>query len=203
MWTAKDIATVGLSSVAFLLSALTAWVTLLRRGRLFMVRPSQIYFGSERGEQAERGRRPKVYLRTTLFSSGKRGNIVESLYVRVRRGETVQNFNIWVFGEKQLSRGSALYVGEQGVASNHHFLLPEDGTSFVWLEGEYILQVHANLVPGQHSLQLHESRLALGDQDAAALRQGSCGVFFDWSPETKQYHRHIRQVPPSSPEAAV
>lgn len=196
MWPAKDIVTAGLSATAFLLSATTAWVTLRRRGKLYLPRPAQIYFGSERTAALGRALSPKVYLRCTLFSSGKRGHIVESLYVRLRRGETAQVFNIWVFGEKELSRGGGLYVGEQGVVSNHHALLPEDGTSLPWLEGEYVLEVFAALVPGSRTVRLLETRLALGAAEVVALKEGTAGVFFDWSPEARTYQRHVRPPVP-------
>jgi hypothetical protein len=65
---------------------------------------------------------PKVFLRTLLFLTSKRGRVIECMYVALSRNETRQNFNIWVYGaEKKLVRGSGLFVGETGVEANHHF----------------------------------------------------------------------------------
>jgi hypothetical protein len=51
----------------------------------------------------------KVFLRTLLYSTSKRGVVIENMYVTARRGETRQNFNIWVYRDSgRLSRGSGL-----------------------------------------------------------------------------------------------
>src|SRR3546814_13686885 len=79
-----------------------------------------------------------------MDATSKRGCVIERMYVRLKRGETTQNFNIWVYGEKQLSRGSGLFVPESGTAYNNHFLLPADGTNFQFLPGTYSVEVLAN-----------------------------------------------------------
>ncbi len=90
--------------------------------------------------------RAKVYLRSLLYSTSKRGRIVENMFVRLRRLESSQTFNIWAHGEDSLTRGSGLYVGETGVLCNHHFLLPTGETAFAFLPGDYILAVYVSLV---------------------------------------------------------
>ena len=100
-----------ISGLALCISLATAWVTLFRRGDLKMTQPTVIYFGPDADQPGGENPSPKVYLRTLLFSTGKRGRMIESLHVRIERGETAQNFNIWVYGEEKLSRGSGLFVG--------------------------------------------------------------------------------------------
>jgi hypothetical protein len=118
--------------LALAVSALTAWLTLLRKGEVRMTQPTVIYFGPDGGFKAEDAP-PKVFLRTLLFSTGKQGHIIENMFLRLHRGETRQNFNVWVYGDKELSRGSGLFVPETGLAANHHFVLPADGTFFHFL----------------------------------------------------------------------
>jgi hypothetical protein len=48
------------------------------------------------------------------------------MFVRLHRGETRQNFNVWAYGDKNLNRGSGLFVPETGFPTNHYFLLPPD-----------------------------------------------------------------------------
>lgn len=120
----------AVSVLALAISIVTAWLTLFRRGELKMTQPTVVFLGPDGGAPNEGPPRLKVFLRTLLFSTSVRGQIVESMHVNVQRGETRQNFSIWVYGDKQLSRGSGLHVGPEGVACNHHFLLPEDGASF-------------------------------------------------------------------------
>lgn len=187
----EDIASFGLSVAALVISLVTAWATMWRRGRIYMTQPALVCFIIERRSTSESvSLHPKIYLRTLLFSSGKRGNIVESMYVRLRRGDTVQTFNVWVLGERDLARGSGLYVGENGITCNHHFLLPPDGTEFVFREGEYTLEVFATLFRRGRPIKLHESRLTIREKDAVAIAGGREDVLYSWSPESGRYLTH-------------
>jgi hypothetical protein len=90
------------SFLALAVSALTAWLTLLRKGEIRMTLPTAVYFGPNGGSKAE-ARPEKVFLRTMLYSTGKRGHIIENMFVRLHRGETRQNFNVWTYGDKNLN----------------------------------------------------------------------------------------------------
>ena len=56
-----------------------------------MTQPTTIYFGAD----ASASPSPKVYFRTLLYTTAKRGKIIESMFVKLRRGESIQTFNIW------------------------------------------------------------------------------------------------------------
>jgi hypothetical protein len=179
-----------LSVLALVISGTIAWLT-LRHGTVRMTQPTTIYFGFDIMIAS-----PKVYLRTLLYSSAKRGQIIESMFVKLQRGESIQTFKIWVYGEDSLARGSGLYVGEEGVAYNHHFTLPSDGTRFEFLPGDYRVEVYASLV-GKTPLLLYATNLTLAEQAASQLKNTDCGVFFDWGPDSGRYHAHVRKRPPS------
>jgi len=117
------------------MSAVTAWLTLFRRGTVKMTQPTVIFFGPDNLRSRDEPALPKVFLRTLLFATSKRGRVVESMHIALSRNETQQNFNIWVYGDEKLVRGSGLFVGETGIAANHHFLTPRDGSSFHFTEG--------------------------------------------------------------------
>jgi len=158
-----------------------------------MTRPTVIFFGPD--GPLSQGSGLKVYLRTLLYSTAKRGHIVEGMFVTLRRGESVQTFNIWVYGAKsQLSRGSGLCVADDGVVFDHHFVLPRDGTPFLFLPGEYVVEVYATLVGSQTAILLSRTDLRLSEDQAAAISKGS-GVYFDWGPDSKRYHAHVDSVP--------
>jgi hypothetical protein len=98
--------TFAISGLALGVSGFTLWLTFLRKGRLAMTQPTTVFFGPD-GPGFEGD--SKVYLRTLLYSSAKRGYVLESLHLSLTRNETKQNFNIWVCGEKDsLDRGSGL-----------------------------------------------------------------------------------------------
>ncbi|WP_421521878.1 hypothetical protein [Ochrobactrum quorumnocens] len=63
----------------------------------------------------------KIFLRVLLFSTGKHGRVGESLFLRVREGEHQTEFSFWGMGDKDLVRGSGLFVSETGTVTNHHF----------------------------------------------------------------------------------
>jgi len=186
------------SVLALVISGVTAWLTLFRRGTIRMTQPTVVFFGPDSLDQPDLS---KVFLRALLYSTAKRGQIVESMFVKLRRGESLQTFNIWVYGEDSLSRGSGLYVGENGVACNHHFLLPEDGTRFDFLPGEYKVEVYASRTGSARPVLLRSiGGLVLSDQTARQLRDKESGVYFDWGPDSQRYHAHVRKPrrePPS------
>lgn len=180
-----DIVTVFLSLFALIISATTAYLSLFRKGTVKMTKPTIIYFGPDRS--CER----KVFLRTLLYSTSKRGRIVESMWVKLRRGESAQSFNIWVYGDASIARGSGMYVGDNGVVCNHHFLLPKDGTTFEFLPGDYLVETYASLVNGKHPLLLSQIRLHLSKEQADAIINEGAGIYFDWGPDSASYQAHL------------
>lgn len=173
-------------------------MTLLRRGRVRMTQPTLIYFGPDGGPRA--GSDPpamKVFLRTLLYSTGKRGQIVENMFVRLQHGETRQNLNVWAYGEKSLARGSGLFIPETGVAANHHFLPPLDREQFTFPRGSYGVEVFVKEVGNKPPYSIFSTRLDLSSEMAAGLAQsGGRGVFFEWGPYSDCYHSHL-SAPPS------
>jgi hypothetical protein len=178
-----------ISCVALGISAVTLWLTFLKKGRLVMTQPSTVFFGPDDPNFSGSS---KVYLRTLLYSTAKRGFVLESLHLSVQRNETKQTFNIWVYGERNdLVRGSGLFVPQEGVTLNHHFLLPKDGSGFTFLAGAYTLTVHAKSV-GQHvPVELMTIHLSISESTAKELSTPNTGLHFDWSPDKQVYTSHV------------
>jgi hypothetical protein len=181
----------AISALALLVSGITLWLTHLRRGSLKMTQPTVIFFGPDGGH----GGISKVFLRTLLYSTGKRGHVLEHLFLRLKRGETQQNFSIWVYGEKDLARGSGLFIGQEGVATNHHFLTPSDIDGFAFVSGSYRLEVYGKIV-GQGGLKkLTEIELHIDQQEAEKLKLPQQGIYFDWGPDAGTYIKKIDSKP--------
>lgn len=193
-----DPISITVSVLALAVSTLTAWLTLFRRGTVKMTQPTVIFFGPDTPRSAEDLPLPKVYLRTLLFSTSKRGRVIESMHVALSRNETHQNFNIWVHGyDEKLVRGSGLYVGETGVAANHHFLTPRDGSSFRFTEGHYRMDVFAHLLGDKERILLFSQTLDISREVAALLEEPGAGLYFDWGPDSSRYLSHVEKRPPS------
>ncbi|MGA9528506.1 MAG: hypothetical protein WBS24_10355 [Terriglobales bacterium] len=178
------------SAVSLILSVTVMWLTLLRRGTLGMTQPMLIGFLHE-AEQ------PKIFFRAMLYATGKRGHIVEALYLKVRQGESAHTFNFWMYGEtKELKIGSGLRVGEDGVSLNHHFLPPKDDSSFAFLAGEYTIEVCARILNRHAPVRLSTVKLSLSADHAAALLDRAMGVLFTWSPDSRVYHGNVSEPLP-------
>lgn len=189
----------AVSALALFISGLTAWLTLFRRGTVKMTQPTVIYFGKDSGGYGP----PKVFLRTLLFATAKRGRVVQSLHATLARNETRQNFNIWVYGDKSLLRGSGLFVGETGVAANHHFMTPKDATGFQFTAGTYKLDIVANLVGDKASITLLSQTLEVTADLAQALEDQHTGLYFDWGPDSNHYIPHIDKKGPAPTPAEI
>jgi hypothetical protein len=182
-----------ISIFAFLLSGLTAWFSLLNRGKVCMTQPTVIYFGPDGGRRdGPLPGHPKVFFRALLYSTGKRGRVVENMFVTLRRGETRQNFNIWVYGDDDLRRGSGIFVPETGTETNHHFLPPDDARSFKFTTGHYVMEVFATVVGMSGAKRLFEVHLDVNNENAACLEKDGTGLYFDWGPDSAQYSPHVK-----------
>lgn len=188
---------ISIAILALATSVTTAWLTLFRRGTVKMTQPTVIYFGPDKPRLGEDKPPPKIFLRCLLFSTSKRGRVIESLHVTLSRNESHQNFNIWVYGDEKLVRGSGLFVGETGFAANHHFLTPEDGRSLSFPKGTYQLQVYAHLVGDKQKKLLFTQTLEIKHEIATALEEPGTGLYFDWGPDSSCYLTHIKKRPPS------
>jgi hypothetical protein len=112
--------------------------------------------------------------------------------VLTRDGAVLHHFNIWVYGERhQLVRGSGLFVGEAGIAANHHFLTAPDRSRFAFLSGRYRLQVFARLLGEHRDKELFAQELDISSAIAASLSESNAGVYFDWAPDSTSYVPYI------------
>lgn len=183
------------SALALVLSIVTAWLTLFRKGTLKATQPTVIYLGADRPRMGSSHWPPKVYLKTLLFATSKRGRIIEGMHVSLSRNETKQNFNVWVHGDEKLVRGSGLFVGESGVSMNHHFLTPHDDNTFIFREGIYRLELFAKLLGDRTPIKLFSTVLEINAQHAKDLSESGTGLYFDWGQDSSQYLTHTDKVP--------
>jgi len=139
------------SMTALGVSLITAWFNLFHRGKLLATRPSLIALTYEsRGKPQPLA---KIFLRTLLCSTGKRGRVIESLFLRVKDRARNEEFSFWGYGDKDLVRGSGLFVGENGIVTNHHFN-PISDMSYQFITGKYELELVAKIINRSHHLSL-------------------------------------------------
>lgn len=184
----------AIAVLALMVSAATAWLTLFRRGDVRMTQPTVVFFGPD-GGRPDRAPLAKVFLRTLLYSTGERGQLLQSMFVVLSRASEAQTFGMWVYGDRdQLLRGSGLFVGKEGFSTNHHFLL-HDRSQYQFKAGKYRLDVYAATVHQKKPRRLWTLQLELSDQQAGALTNNQSGIYFDWDPATGAFEPHVDQRP--------
>lgn len=186
-----------ISIVALLISLITFWFSRIQKGSIKMTKPTVIFFGPD-GPSADLN---KVFIRTLLYSTADKGQYIENMYVKLTRGETTQNFNVWVYGDDHagLSRGSGLFISKTGLASNHHFLMPKDGSKFEFTCGQYTLDIYAEMVDSKPQ-KIYSQNLNINEQQASQLINHQAGIYFDWAPNTQTYQSHIDDNPKNIPD---
>jgi len=184
-----------ISGIALAISAITLWITLLRRGRLRMTTPNVVFFGYDFVPRTT----PKIFLRTLLYSTSVQGLVIESMYARLSNAKGTETFSFWGYGEtNNLVPGSGLFVGKSGIAVNHHFVLSVDKPPYEFDPGDYTIDIYARTVGQKTPEKLSTLSLTLSSDLAAALSEND-GVLFELDPETQTYREHTRDNPEPPP----
>jgi hypothetical protein len=166
---------------SLLISCFTLWATYWHKGQVEMTRPAIVIFAHE----GKRKNEPKVFLRTLLRSTSKNGDVVESLFLILKHEKSVQTFSVWAYGDKGVVRGSGIFVSEQGIEVYHHFIVPKSVKNYVFLSGNYDVEVHA-VIRGKKK-KLCELKVTLPEEMTQVLNNGILGVYFDWDLENSTY----------------
>ncbi|WP_313803536.1 hypothetical protein [Sphingobium sp.] len=120
---------------------------------------------------------------------------MENMFVTLTRQETLQSFNIWVYGEDRLVRGSGLHIGDVGVVTNHHFLLPPDNSEFRFKSGSHQLNVFVTLLGDKKPVKLLSQTLDVSPAEASSISSNMGGLYFDWGQQGSCYISHLEPSP--------
>ncbi|MGO4706525.1 hypothetical protein AB4072_12220 [Microvirga sp. 2MCAF38] len=170
-----DYFSIPISLVSLTVSLGTFWLAFVDRGRLRMTKPTIVFFGFDTVPKPT----PKVFLRTLLYSTATRGQIIEGMYATVRHCGRERVFRFWGYGENnKLSPGSGLQISRTGLAANHHFVLSVHEDAYVFEPGAYEIGVNSDVVGRRKPMKLGTIKLVLSDEHAAALARQE-GVLFE------------------------
>lgn len=179
-----------ISIIAILISAGTAWFTIFHRGTVKMSRPN---FFALIPEDSPFGGWLKFFMRVLLFSTGKRGRVIERIYLNFKHDQQTFQFHYWMYGQaEQLVIGSGVFVGSDGVGANHHFVPTSSLSSQAITAGLYEVEIHAHLLGDKRPILLHTIHFELNEEEAAAIRTSKDkAVFFTWDEESQKYKSRI------------
>ena len=154
-----------------------------------MTKPTLIFFGYD----TEPRLTPKVFLRTLLYSTSAKGQVIEAMYVKLCRAGSEQTFSYWGYGEtKNVTPGSGLFVGPTGVALNHHFVLSVQHPGYQFDAGLYSILVFARVVGRSTPIKLDVISLTLSKGEAGVLA-GHAGILFELGWDAGEYTGHARE----------
>lgn len=171
--------------IALAVSLFTLWFTVLRRGTVRSTHPSFIAFRYDFvGTKVPLA---KIFLRALLVSTAKRGQVVENLFLRVGEGSRKSEFSFWGHGDKELVRGSGMFVPETGVATNHHFNPLDTETLFLFSGGTYKLELFAKVIGRKRLKSLWRIDLEMPGGVFGTTIAREKAVFFSWTPERQCY----------------
>lgn len=175
--------------ISLIISVLTFWFTRLYTGTIKMTRPTIICFLGQNG-----GDNSKIFIRTLLYSTADLGKYVQNMFIKVKTNKFTQDFNIWAYGDKEIVRGSGLFINKAGISSYHHFLLPNEVGKFDFKPGEYHLEIFVEVV-NKSPKKIFEEQLILTEQQSNDLKD-SKAIYYDWTSDSQSYvgHSDIKQV---------
>lgn len=187
--------TPAVSVLALIVSLFTAWFTILRRGSVRSTHPSLVALNYE-GGPGDSMPIAKVFLRTLLYSTGKRGHVVESLFLRVSEGSRREVFSFWAYGERgNLVPGSGLSIPESGFAANHHFNPEHQDVLFRFSQGIYTLELVAKLIGQPTPVSLWSITLDVPAGPFSSQIERDTTIFFRWSLENQRYVATVERRP--------
>jgi len=188
--TLRDYVTAVPGLIGFGLSVFTLWAAQFRRGNLQMTHPTLICFKFDWPR-----RRPKIFLRSLLFSTASRGRVIEAMLLKVHGPVGVMTFDYWGHTEAgKLTLGSGLFVGQTGVASDHHFNPHMGVQQFEFWQGEYKIDVFAKIVGMEERRKLASLSVVLSGDAAAEINQfEEAAIYFWWDGEALKYDPQIER----------
>ena len=172
-----------ISIFSLCIAVASAWLTLFRRGRLAMTTPNVVFFGFDTAPSTT----AKIFLRTLLYSTAVRGQVIEGMFAKLHHAGSEQIFSFWGYGEtNQLVPGSGLYIGQTGVAVNHHFVLSVHQAAYEFAKGNYEIEVFVRLVGRKKPIRLSGFKLTLSAEHAGILARHG-GILFELNPDGRGY----------------
>ncbi len=174
------------------ISLITLWITLLQKGKLRMTRPTFIAFAYEPNNMGKVS--PKIFLRCLLYSTSRKPQIVEDLFIKLYRGDSVQLFTFWGYGDEYLRRGSGICVPFEGFEYYHHFLISEEDTDYQFIPGDYKLELYAHVIDNMKHQLLYSLNLHLAEENTLSLRDTKYAVGFDWEPNINGYRSYLHYI---------
>jgi hypothetical protein len=176
----NDIITFTISIFALIISLFSIYLTFFNRGHIQMTLPSMIAFGYD---LEPNGIRPKIIMRSHIFSTGERGQVIEAIWAELHYKEKVEIFPFWgLNSDDKLVLGGGEWIGKTGKTAWHNF--STDSKFRFMPEIFYTLQIFAR-IHGHHQPQiLWSTQISIPNNCAIKHCDGSEQIWFTLEPQT-------------------
>jgi len=117
------------------------------------------------------------------------------MYVVLASEGRKESFILWGYGDQNLAVGGGIFVGEQGLVANHHFLNSPLNAPYQFKNGACRLEVFAKLIDRTKSLLLFSTDLFINEEQCAALSHPRNSIIFVLNPGDRTYSSYVDTKP--------
>ena len=172
------------SGVAIAISLLTFYFSQLRKGKVKLSKPNQIWFGLP---DLSKKRRGHILIKSVLYSTGSQGQIIERLYAKLDTNNSSKEFSGWVIGKQSDTyKPGGMKISKEGYVGDHHFIHPKDGTSYSFKTGDYLLRIFAKIAGKETDVLLQKINLEIPVNFSKNLSTAK-GVYFNFHSSNGNY----------------
>lgn len=167
---------------SFAISIVTLYLTYFQRGRLRLTRPTAIFFVRDGSDD-----KFKIVVTALLYSTAKRGQVVESMFIKIIQEDSVTTFSEWVYWEGDRVHLGGVKIGEEGRTLFDHFLLSDETDNFDFASGKYSLEIYALKIGAKNPIRLFQTEFTLEAKTVEAVKPRGPGFALFLNPDTKSY----------------
>lgn len=171
-----------ISALAFGLSALTAWLTLLRKGKLKVTQPTPLLLGYENNKA-------KISFYAMLYSTAFRGQIIENMHIVLKQNNKNFLFNKWVYAQDSKAYASGCYIKPEGIPQNHQFFTSD--VNYVFQPGKIEIEIYVHLPTSKKTNLLRSIKLEIPKDFKTDCENKMKGLMFEWEPDKLKYDLRI------------
>lgn len=171
---------------SFAISIITLYLTYLQRGSLRLTRPTAIFFVRDGSDG-----KFKIVVTALLYSTAKRGQVVESLFIKIIQNDSVTTFSEWIYWEGNRVHLGGVKIGDEGRTLFDHFLLSDETNNFDFTIGGYSLEIYALKVGTKNPIKLFKTEFTIDAKTIEAVKPRGPGFALLLNPDTKSYRTQI------------
>lgn len=177
-----DLFSLAVASGSFVISMVALYLTYFHKGSLKLTRPTALFFTRD-GIEGQF----KIVITALLYSTAKRGQVVESMFIKLIRDGSTTTFGEWIYWEGSKVHLGGVKVGEEGRSLFDHFILSDDDKNFNFTSGKYLLEIYASQVGNKRPIRLFQTEFVLDAETSETIKPQGRGFALLWNSDNQSY----------------